>query len=328
MAENNANDPVTTLAVGIGAGDLALTLSSVAGTGPNPFPAAPFRIRIDNELILVGARVGTACSALTRGAESTIAAAHAVGATVRQILTVAGLADAITSGAAGITQLTGDVTAGPGSGAQVATLANTAVTPGTYGDATTVAQITVDQKGRITAAADVPISGSGGAPTTSTYLTEDDETGDLPNSRQLLAGTNITFDDTTPGERTINASTGSGDPFLIVFSIGDGATPLTTGFKLFSNAAVRAGTITSALLTADVSGDITLDVLKTDVGSYPTTASIVASAPPELSTADLSLDSTLMGWDTAVAVDDIFGFEITAVDGVIAQITLTLQVVP
>jgi hypothetical protein len=62
----------------------------------------------------------------------------------------------------GINQLTGDVTAGPGTGSQVATLANTAVTPGTYGDATHVARVTFDSKGRATAASDVVITGTGG----------------------------------------------------------------------------------------------------------------------------------------------------------------------
>jgi uncharacterized Zn-binding protein involved in type VI secretion len=62
---------------------------------------------------------------------------------------------------AAITQLTGDVTAGPGSGSQAATLAASGVAAATYGDATHVPQIAVDAKGRITSASNVAITGGG-----------------------------------------------------------------------------------------------------------------------------------------------------------------------
>lgn len=41
-------------------------------------------------------------------------------------------------------------------------LSDTAVTPATYGDATNVPQITVDQKGRVTSVVNIPITGGGG----------------------------------------------------------------------------------------------------------------------------------------------------------------------
>lgn len=48
------------------------------------------------------------------------------------------------------------------------------------------------------------------APADATYLTEDDETDRLPNSRRLIAGSNITFDDSVAGQRTISSSGGGG----------------------------------------------------------------------------------------------------------------------
>ena len=60
------------------------------------------------------------------------------------------------SGATSITNgdLSGDVST---SGTLVTTLANTAVTPGTYGDASNIPQFTVDSKGRLTFAANVSV---------------------------------------------------------------------------------------------------------------------------------------------------------------------------
>lgn len=50
----------------------------------------------------------------------------------------------------GITQLTGDVTAGPGTGSQVATLATVNANTGTFGGANSIPQFTVNGKGLIT----------------------------------------------------------------------------------------------------------------------------------------------------------------------------------
>lgn len=44
----------------------------------------------------------------------------------------------------------------------------------------------------------------------STYLTVEDESVQLINSRQLLPGTNITFDDTLPHKRIVNSTGGGG----------------------------------------------------------------------------------------------------------------------
>jgi hypothetical protein len=80
--EQYANAFATTLNGSILSGASSLTLTSATGA-----PAAPFRILAGSEIILVGARSGTACSSLTRGAEGTTAAAHSSGDAVTHILT-------------------------------------------------------------------------------------------------------------------------------------------------------------------------------------------------------------------------------------------------
>lgn len=52
------------------------------------------------------------------------------------------------------------------------------------------------------------------------FLTVNDETNDFPNSRQLLAGTGITFNDAVAGQRTISAS-GGGDYYDSPLTDGD-----------------------------------------------------------------------------------------------------------
>lgn len=68
-----------------------------------------------------------------------------------------------------------------------------------------------------------------------TFLTATDESGTLTNSRQLIAGTNVTFDDGTPNQRTVNvaSSGGGGDSGGHIHGmqrvLGDGS---TTAFDL------------------------------------------------------------------------------------------------
>lgn len=83
MAEYFTNLAASTLNGGIT--DVAVSLAVAAG---GSFPASgDFRIRIDTELILVGSRSGDTLSSLTRGIESTVAAAHADGAAVTHLMT-------------------------------------------------------------------------------------------------------------------------------------------------------------------------------------------------------------------------------------------------
>jgi hypothetical protein len=87
-----------------------------------------------------------------------------------------------------------------------------------------------------------------------------------------------------------------------------------------------AGTIVGVVIVADQSGSIEFEVEKSTFAAFPTLASIVASAPPTISAAQKSEDTTLTGWTTAVVAGDIFRFSITSVSTITrAEISLKVQ---
>jgi hypothetical protein len=111
MAENLANTAISTLTASITAAATSITVADAS-----EFPAANFRIRINDELILVTTKSSNTFTC-TRGVESTTAVSHQVGSRVSQVLTVAGLLNFITEngvqGAQGATGAGAQGAAGP-----------------------------------------------------------------------------------------------------------------------------------------------------------------------------------------------------------------------
>ena len=86
-------------------------------------------------------------------------------------------------------------------------------------------------------------------------------------------------------------------------------------------------TIVGNELYADASGSIVIDIWNDTYANYPPTDadSITASAPPTLSTADKSTDTTLTGWTTSLSAGDILKFNVDSVSTV-TRVTLVLLV--
>jgi hypothetical protein len=84
-------------------------------------------------------------------------------------------------------------------------------------------------------------------------------------------------------------------------------------------------TITGVTLLADVSGDLVVDIWRDSYADFPPVDgdSITASAPPTITSATKSQDTTLTGWTTALSVGDILRFNVDSV-ATIARATLAL----
>lgn len=120
----------------------------------------------------------------------------------------------------------------------------------------------------------------------------------------------------------LSAVTLKGSPGVVVD--GEGAV-VTTGFKGYLRVPYAA-TIVGVTLLADQAGDVEFDIKKSTFAGFPTTASIVASAPPTLSGTQSSEDTTLTGWTTAITAGDVLEFEITGVPADIEWVILQLEV--
>jgi hypothetical protein len=104
---------------------------------------------------------------------------------------------------------------------------------------------------------------------------------------------------------------------------GGGSTP-ATGSKAFLQIPFD-GTITGWTLISDVSGSASITVKKSTFAAFPTNSSIVASAPPFLSSAQSATSTTLTGWTTAVAAGDVLEFVLASATTV-KRLILELQI--
>lgn len=107
---------------------------------------------------------------------------------------------------------------------------------------------------------------------------------------------------------------------------GNGST-IAASTKAYAVYFPYSGIITSASLLADAAaGSIVIDIWKAAYATVPTiTNTIVASAPPTLSSAQVSRDTTLTGWSTTVTAGDNWIFNVNSATTV-QTVTLTLEI--
>lgn len=76
--------------------------------------------------------------------------------------------------------------------------------------------------------------------------------------------------------------------------------------------------LTRVTVLGDAAGSITVDVRVDTFANYPPSAgdSIVGAAPPQLSAAASSEDSTLSGWTVQIAAGSVVRFVVTACSGI------------
>jgi len=110
-----------------------------------------------------------------------------------------------------------------------------------------------------------------------------------------------------------------------ITAVFDGGTEAITGNPEVDVVIPAAGTITGYTLFADAAGDAVIDIWNDVYGVFPPTDAdtITAAAPPTLATAIKATDSTLTGWDKALAAGDILRFHLDS-SATVKRLELTL----
>ena len=307
----------------------ATSLSVAAGEGAKFPSAGDFHITIEDEILKCTA-ITTDTLTVTRAQEGTTAAAHTAGKSVELRIT-AGVIDSRTTwtsgkllkgAGAGVdpTEIDGDnafyglLAAGLATGRPVAGVAgrfyfstDTLVLERDNGTAWVemARGETVARLAQLSEKAHSSLTGIGASDHHIKTIDASELTsGELPTAR--LAA-NIK-----------NAS--------LIFIIDGGGSAITTGEKGHLEIPF-ACTITQVTMLADVSGSIVVDIWKTTYALFPPADadSITASAPPTISAAQKSQDSTLTGWTTAVAAGDILAFNVDSA-ATITRVTISLKV--
>lgn len=135
--------------------------------------------------------------------------------------------------------------------------------------------------------------------------------------------TTITVDGTGKLTATASIPPSVSTSGLVCIIDGGGSVP-TTGSKGYLQIPFNC-TINSWSILADRSGSAQVTVKKSTYAGFPTTASIVASLPPNISSAQNATSSTLTGWTTTITAGDILEFNLDSI-ATCQRIMLELQV--
>lgn len=147
----------------------------------------------------------------------------------------------------------------------------------------------------------------------------------VPNTRAIATTSPLAGGGTLAADLTLSLSTNF-ETSAIQFILDGGGSAITSGQTIDIYCPFTC-TIISATVLADQSGSAAFDVRKDTYANYPPTGgdSIVASAPPTISSATKSKDTTLTGWTTSITAGDTLQAYLTSTSTV-TRLTLTLEI--